>query len=1252
MLKRKNKNLFACFGALLVALLIVVFKNDCAFAFSLNITTSGDIVTNVTPVGDGGVGTSIVMDEVNITSNCRSGYTFTITGPSDNNLYLDGDVTNNVSGTYFTPVDGNSALNGAGNINKWGYSLTANTDTGVFMPLSSTGTTLKTPSQTASPNADIDVVIPIYYGAAVNNNLEPGSYAFANQGTITYAVTMDPSCTVYSVQYQGNGADNPDGMGTTNESTGEKSVRQINVSEGTTITLLASNFKKHGYGFLGWSIDENAYLHFVDNDNTNDPIIYGPNEAVTITADVIASATARNQINMYAVWLPALKSDLANPNSTPVYFQDWDNPNTLLPHDGCSTLTATAFDDTMVDERDKTIVTKDSVVALTDKRDNEVYAVAKLVDGKCWMIENLRLNAEYTMGQNQNDSTLTNRDLSQGYGGTTGTYGNFVGLAESEDANFANVTTANSVYKSFSTPSVDTYDPINQTLEDIGIIDQPSRRMPRYNNSNTASSVTNPVYVEDYSVSPNPSVSGNYKALSLVSYGNYYSWAAAMGNTNYYREASASESAGTSICPAGWTLPTGGNDATKDFIGLSQAYGGSTQSGGVLSNRFRRFPNNLVYSGHYNDSTIGYRGASASIWTRTTGPYVVYYFNLSSSGVSSSANNDHKFRGYAIRCNSNDSNVEITLNSNNSSNSVSRVYGVAGESIVLPQSSIAESGYGFKNWNTVLDGSGTAYTTNYTIPADSVGETLYAQWSSQYTITYINNCQSYAGANASCTQSASGSIFLQKINLDTSGSGSGTLKAYNAWTTMSGWKIAGWNTSADGTGTEYRVGSNYSVVNQNPGDGVTLYAHWVPLYSVQYDGNGADNPDGMGTIDANTGLKSVRHYNVGEGDTFDLFASNFRRTGYGFVGWSMDADAWDKFIDNDATNDVRIWGPNEKITAPAYNNTAITTLYAVWAPAEKDASDNPVYLQNWSGCSSMTATLYDSNTGGFDVSKDSITVLTDQRDGNIYAVAKLVDGNCWMMENLRLDDSVELSTTDTNIPLNNSSLPITNIYNADDTLATKSNYLSPSSSVTFDASEAPYGWCSSQDAPCGDQSRLNTTNTVVNSIPSKTQNLISNSTHADFNDAIYGYGNYYNWYSATAGYGIYNKNSGVTAGDICPIGWHLPYGSGGSGTNGGNTSGGYYYLANLMAAASSNAINSNKFRSFPNNYVYSGSWGSGGATSRGGYTYYWSASANSSKGRAYALRLYASGVNPDGSISITKISGDAVRCVISANVGA
>ena len=353
-----------------------------------------------------------------------------------------------------------------------------------------------------------------------------------------------------------------------------------------------------------------------------------------------------------------------------------------------------------------------------------------------------------------------------------------------------------------------------------------------------------------------------------------------------------------------------------------------------------------------------------------------------------------------------------------------------------------------------------------------------------------------------------------------------------------------------------------------------------------------------------------------------LWAPNFKRDGYGFAGWS------------DAVNgNGAKYGPNQTIIAPSDISTNGYSLYAIWV---KSAGD----LQNWTGCSSM--------------SQGEVTALKDTRDNDVYAVAKLADGKCWMIENLRLADKdannndVILSPSNTHNP----SLPLTNIYDS----STTSNHLSPTSSIAYDATTATEGWCNTYSSACNDQSRLRTDNTT----------LFTDNTSSSYSASnnVYSYGNYYNWYSATAGHGKYGSDYGsgyVAPGDICPVGWHLPKGGNKSqestnefwqlivtGLNGGTNPANYdssqwpYYTGTTEGAPVSNVL-----RSYPNNFVYSGivNGSSVGARNAGGN--YWSSSAYHSN-FTYYMRFFRSSYSYDvypGTYYGGKYYGSMVRCV-------
>ena len=328
-------------------------------------------------------------------------------------------------------------------------------------------------------------------------------------------------------------------------------------------------------------------------------------------------------------------------------------------------------------------------------------------------------------------------------------------------------------------------------------------------------------------------------------------------------------------------------------------------------------------------------------------------------------------------------------------------------------------------------------------------------------------------------------------------------------------------------------------------------------------------------------------------DGITLWAPNYKRTGYGFAGWNTK-------YDYTGTN----YGPNQTITAPSDISTSGLSLYAMWIPSQGTQ-------QNWGGCSSM-------NIG-------DVTALTDNRDNDTYAVAKLADGKCWTIENLRLDDSAELSSTNTHNP----SLPLTNIYDS----STTSNHLSPTSSIAYDATTAPEGWCTSIVTACLDQSRLRTDNTI----------LFADNTSQSYSieGNVYAYGNYYNWYSATAGNGTRDVSSGNIAGDICPAGWHLP--------TGGNTTAEFGTLDIALGGTGqgqyddAGKIRSDIWRSYPNNFIYSGVV-DGSSVGYYSYGHYWASSARNNN-NAYGLNFGSGSVSPAMDSSTTKDSGRVVRCI-------
>jgi uncharacterized repeat protein (TIGR02543 family) len=173
---------------------------------------------------------------------------------------------------------------------------------------------------------------------------------------------------------------------------------------------------------------------------------------------------------------------------------------------------------------------------------------------------------------------------------------------------------------------------------------------------------------------------------------------------------------------------------------------------------------------------------------------------------------------------------------------------------------LVKSGYVFSGWNTAANGTGAPVAAGsvYTYNADI---TLYAQWTEQYTITYFGN-----GSTGGSTPPVQYKLKGTPV----------TLAANSGLLVRSGYVFVGWNTEANGTGTDYAEGATVTAEGS-----LQLCAKWAASsYTVTYHANGATS----GTIPA----AQTKTYGVGL--TLALNSGTLSKMYMTFGGWNTAAD--------------------------------------------------------------------------------------------------------------------------------------------------------------------------------------------------------------------------------------------------------------------------------------------------------------------------------------------------------------------------
>jgi uncharacterized repeat protein (TIGR02543 family) len=139
--------------------------------------------------------------------------------------------------------------------------------------------------------------------------------------------------------------------------------------------------------------------------------------------------------------------------------------------------------------------------------------------------------------------------------------------------------------------------------------------------------------------------------------------------------------------------------------------------------------------------------------------------------------------------------------------------GNAASNVTVSSTAPTRTEYTFAGWNAAADGSGTGYAGGATYQLPNSGtNTLYAQWAPE-----VANRNATVVTLTYDPQGGSGQPGNQVGNAASNVTVSSTVP------TRAGYTFAGWDTVANGSGTDYAGGATYTLPNSGTD---TLYAQW------------------------------------------------------------------------------------------------------------------------------------------------------------------------------------------------------------------------------------------------------------------------------------------------------------------------------------------------------------------------------------------------------------------------------------------
>ena len=310
---------------------------------------------------------------------------------------------------------------------------------------------------------------------------------------------------------------------------------------------------REGYEFLGWC---NTLPTTTDGTDSCSGTTYSPGGNFTIN-----QTTTANSLSLYTMW--SEPKTIANAT----YMQEVGScPDTL---------------------------TTGQVYSLKDSRDEQSYNVAKLADGKCWMITNLNLAGGTVLSSDKSDVPSTN----------------YYTLPASSKSGFSSDTTA---YV--------------------------------YNSGKITSTCTSPGCYSYYSWLAATAGGKNSSGSSVTA--NGYNAAYSICPKGWRLPTSTTSNADATTSP---------NWKTGDWYALATAYGANLESS--HSQNAATFYNNagsgttpnFLLAGFYLNGSFSSGGSSGYYWSSTAGSGAVYTLRFNSERVSSADSNYRKY-GFPVRC--------------------------------------------------------------------------------------------------------------------------------------------------------------------------------------------------------------------------------------------------------------------------------------------------------------------------------------------------------------------------------------------------------------------------------------------------------------------------------------------------------------------------------------------------------------------------------------------------------------------------